>query len=72
MDNLHDTMNFDSAKFDQEELQRDEMKEFDRLSRQERDIKEAFYSKRQQKEQLKRTGGAKSESPIWKDTDRDD
>jgi hypothetical protein len=43
------------------------MKEFDRLHRQEREIKEAFYSKREQKESLKRTGGAKSESPVWKD-----
>ena len=45
------------------------MKEFDRLLSQERDIKEAFYSKREQKESLKRTGGARSESPIWKDDD---
>ncbi len=59
-------------KLDQEELQRDEMKEFDRLYRQERDVKESFYSKRQKKEELKRTGGAKSDSPIWKDTDKDD
>lgn len=50
MDRLHDMMNFDQIKEEQEELQRDEMKEFDRLYRQERDIKESFYSKRQQKE----------------------
>jgi hypothetical protein len=47
MDNLHDLMSHDSIREDQENLQRDELKEFDRLYRQERDIKEAFYSKRQ-------------------------
>jgi hypothetical protein len=45
------------------------MKEFERLHHQERTIKDAFYSKRDSKEKLKKTGGAKSQSPIWKDDD---
>ena len=45
------------------------MREFERLYQQDRHIKDSFYSKRAQKEKLKKTGGAKSDSNIWKDDD---
>jgi hypothetical protein len=45
------------------------MKEFDRLYQQERQNKDSFYANRDSKEKLKKTGGAKSESPVWKDDD---
>jgi hypothetical protein len=43
------------------------MKEFQRLYDQEQSIRDALNSKRQGREKLKKTGGAKSDSPVWRD-----
>lgn len=52
---------------DEAQLQRDEMREFQRLHEQEQAIRDSLEQKRQGRQKLKRTGGAKSESPVWKD-----
>jgi len=45
------------------------MKEYERLHHQDRHIKDSLYQKRDAKEKLKKTGGAKSKSPVWKEED---
>lgn len=45
----------------------DDRREMERLYNEERKIKDQFYSKRNNKESLKKTGGLKKESPVWDD-----
>lgn len=49
------------------DMRSQEMKEFERLAKQKLGINDAFYEKREERERLKKTGGVKSESHIWKD-----
>ena len=42
-----------------------EMKEIERMYQEEMKIRDAYESKRLKKENLKKSGGIKSESPIW-------
>lgn len=52
---------------DEAQLQQDELKEFQRLHEKEQSIRDALHAKREGRQKLRRTGGAKSESPVWKD-----
>jgi len=45
------------------------MKEFERQAKEEGKIRDSLYSRREKRESLKKTGGARSESPVWKDDD---
>lgn len=39
----------------------------EKLYRQQKNISDAYYDRRAMKEDKKKTGGIKSESPVWKD-----
>ena len=52
-----------------DQLRSEDLKEFDRLYQQESTIRDSLYSKQVQRGKLKKQGGAKSESPVWKDED---
>jgi hypothetical protein len=69
MDSYHDSAMRDDAREQDKQLIRDEMKEFERMYKQEKTVKDGFYEKRSQKDKLRKTGGAKSDSPIWNDDD---
>ena len=67
MEDYHDLGFRLDHKTEQEQLQKEEMKEFERLAREEGKIRDSLYSRREKREGLKKTGGARSESPVWRD-----
>ena len=69
MHNLHERLDESQHIEESDQLRRDEMKQFERLHQQDRIIKDSFYQKKDVKERLKKTGGAKSQSPVWQDGD---
>jgi hypothetical protein len=44
-----------------------EFKEMERIAREEAKSSDAFYDKRAVKEEKKKTGGVKKQSPVWDD-----
>lgn len=54
---------------EQEQSIKDEMKEVDNLFKSERKIKDAFYNKREQKRSMRKSGGVRSDSPMWDEED---
>ena len=67
MIDFEDRMATDEQEMYDADMRSQEMKEFERLAKQKLGINDAFYEKREERERLKKTGGVKSESHIWKD-----
>jgi hypothetical protein len=67
MEEFHDMGFRMDHKSEQEQLRSDEAKEYDRLYQQEKTVRDSLFARQEQRARLRKTGGAKTDSPVWKD-----
>lgn len=69
MDTLNDTIMKEDFKQYSDDISWMEDKEMEKILRRDKNVDDAYNRKREKKEGLKKTGGAKSDSPLWNDED---